>query len=538
MHHHFVNRRTAVRVVAALGLAAGLATPIALGSLTPAAASKTYVGPDVADYQHPKGHSINWNKVAKDGKDFAIVKATEGTTYTNPYFSSDYAESLAAGLVHGSYHFARPAHPIAATAQAQASYFADAVGAVTTTHTLPPALDLEVTGGLSPKALTVWSQDFLLDLRALTNRTPMLYVSPYFWEHDVGDPAAFVRFPLWMAEYGVKTAPVSDLWQYTSTAHVSGIQGDVDLSKFIGTNGFPWSTLSNGTVATPWQAAAPAAPPSVHASPSGAGVKVSWRAPDAGTSTVSGYKVVASPGGQTVKTGPSTLSAKFNGLSTAHAYTFTVTATNAVGSGLASKASNAVTPRIPTKIKTTLPASVTYGDPLTVQAKLIQKGGTKAPLPGEQVLVYRRYGTSGPWKQVGKVVTDSNGMATVTLHPKRSEHLETVFPGAPGLERADRFDYFEVRPAVGASLSSAQTSVGGKVTLSGLVTPAVDHQKVKLEVHSGGWKLLDTSKTNKHGHYSFMVKPTAAGTISYRVAAVATSKRAAGHSPTVRLTVG
>src|SRR3954454_16130047 len=73
-------------------------------------------GPDVASYQHPYGARINWRKVARSHKDFAIVKATEGSSYRNPWFRRDYVGSRRAGLVRGSYHFARPGFPPGAAA--------------------------------------------------------------------------------------------------------------------------------------------------------------------------------------------------------------------------------------------------------------------------------------------------------------------------------------------------------------------------------------------------------------------------------------
>ena len=76
-----------------------------------------------------------------------------------------------AGLVRGSYAFARPAYPVASTAAAQARYYVRRLGtSARSSRTLPPALDLEVTGGLSQGALVTWAQDFLLTVRRLTGR--------------------------------------------------------------------------------------------------------------------------------------------------------------------------------------------------------------------------------------------------------------------------------------------------------------------------------------------------------------------------------
>src|SRR3954451_11340162 len=114
-------------------------------------------GPDVASYQHPYGAKINWRAVARTHKDFAIVKATEGTSYRNPWFKRDYNGSRRAGLVRGSYHFAPPGYPLDRTARHQARFYVDHLGDVATADTLPPALDLESTGGLGRGALVTWA---------------------------------------------------------------------------------------------------------------------------------------------------------------------------------------------------------------------------------------------------------------------------------------------------------------------------------------------------------------------------------------------
>jgi hypothetical protein len=72
-----------------------------------------------------------------------------------------------------------------------------------------------------------------------------------------------------------------------------------------------------------------------------ASATVYWSAP---TGVVSSYTVTASPGGATVTVSGSALTATVSGLTDGTTYTFTVTATNSVGTSPASAASNAVIP--------------------------------------------------------------------------------------------------------------------------------------------------------------------------------------------------
>jgi hypothetical protein len=111
----------------------------------------------------------------------------------------------------------------------------------------------------------------------------------------------------------------------------------VTATNVIGTG--PASAASSPV--TP--AGVPAAPTAVHASPGNTQATVGWTAPSNGGSAITGYTVTSSPGGLTANVGATT-SATVTGLTNGTPYTFTVTATNAIGTGPASAASSPVTP--------------------------------------------------------------------------------------------------------------------------------------------------------------------------------------------------
>ena len=93
----------------------------------------------------------------------------------------------------------------------------------------------------------------------------------------------------------------------------------------------------------------PGAPDGVAASAGNGRRPVSWTAPADGGSPITSYTVTPYVGGvaqpaTTVTGSPPATTTPITGLTNGTAYTFTVSATNAIGTGPASAASNAVTP--------------------------------------------------------------------------------------------------------------------------------------------------------------------------------------------------
>ena len=162
------------------------------------------------------------------------------------------------------------------------------------------------------------------------------------------------------------TAPVSDgdspITGYTVTASPGGATcvtaGALSCVVAGLTNGIAYTftvtatnAIGTGPASSPSAPVTPAEVPLAPGAPTGVSgvagngqVTVSWTAPVAdGGSPITGYAVVASPGGATCAT-TGALSCVVTGLTNGTAYTFTVTASNAVGTGPASTPSAPVTP--------------------------------------------------------------------------------------------------------------------------------------------------------------------------------------------------
>jgi len=225
----------------ALALAALAAAAIA----SPAAATTYLPGVDVSNWQG----SIDWPRVARSGYRFVFAKATEGRTFVDSTYGTNRVEAEDAGLVIGAYHFARPDGSTVAAATADAVAEADhfLVVAGPRAGELPPALDLETTGGLPVSRLQAWTWAWLDEVRARLGVRPVIYTSPAFWQSALGDTAAFADAGyklLWIAHWTSASqpwVPAHDwggagwtFWQWTDCGSVPGISGCVDRDRYNG----------------------------------------------------------------------------------------------------------------------------------------------------------------------------------------------------------------------------------------------------------------------------------------------------------------
>jgi len=228
-------------IIAAFG---GFAIPAATTTAPALAATTPAQGVDVASFQHPSGAAIDWSSMASSGVTFTGVKASEGKYYTNPYYKTDTAQAVAAGLYVTPYIFANP-YPSTSdgTAVQQADYGATVIKsstAYTNNHMLPVTLDIEPNPytnsnqcyGLTQSAMQTWISQFMTEIKKDlgTSKTPIVYTTADWWNACTGNDTAFSAYPLWLASYGVTNPALPagwnnyTIWQY-GQGTVDGISG-------------------------------------------------------------------------------------------------------------------------------------------------------------------------------------------------------------------------------------------------------------------------------------------------------------------------
>jgi GH25 family lysozyme M1 (1,4-beta-N-acetylmuramidase) len=192
----------------------------------------TVRGVDVSAYET----SVDWAAAKASGIEFGFIRATDGTGYRDPRFAAYWAAARAAGVIRGAYQFFRPAEDPIAQAELLLSLMGPHVDG-----DLPPALDVETSGGLAPDAVAAAVQAWVDHVAEAIGRPPIIYAGYYSWPTLTGG-ANLTASPLWHAQY--TTAPCPNIaapwtawrfWQYSSTGVVPGLVGEAsDLDVFDG----------------------------------------------------------------------------------------------------------------------------------------------------------------------------------------------------------------------------------------------------------------------------------------------------------------
>ncbi|MBB5157652.1 glycoside hydrolase family 25 protein [Saccharopolyspora phatthalungensis] len=138
-------------------------------------------GIDIPRYQA----GIDLHRAKREGIDFAIIKASQGTR-VDPQFRRHLDQARAAGLLHAVYHYQEGDIGAAAQAEHIMRTVPREVGVI---------LDVEAGGGNAALA-----RDITHRLNAAGWRTPLLYL-PEWYRRQIGRPDLRGLPPLWYSRY-------------------------------------------------------------------------------------------------------------------------------------------------------------------------------------------------------------------------------------------------------------------------------------------------------------------------------------------------
>ena len=186
------------------------------------------------DVSHHQG-DINWEKLSRSAVgnepiSFVFIKATEGQDFLDENFNENFYEAREHGLIRGAYHYFKPN----VSADKQAHYFLKQVHLEE--GDLPPVLDIEEVGNLTPEDLRKASLTWLKAVEKRYNVPPILYTN-YKFKVDYLNTKEFERYPYWIAHYYVSSLTYKGpwkFWQHTDCGKVAGIKGKVDLNIYNG----------------------------------------------------------------------------------------------------------------------------------------------------------------------------------------------------------------------------------------------------------------------------------------------------------------
>lgn len=197
----------------------------------------------VVDLYH--GDTVNDWAALRGSVQALYIKATEGTSFTDPKAGSFAGSAQAAGLPYGFYHYLWP-RADASYGAAQADYFYGRIRNYP--YACVPAVDVEESAGLSGTVVSANVRAFAEEFHRLSGQSVMIYAGRNFINHYFDSSLGAYR--LWIAQYGVSAPGGNDvfsaytMWQYTNSLQVAGISQPVDGN--LATNGIFLSGSSGG----------------------------------------------------------------------------------------------------------------------------------------------------------------------------------------------------------------------------------------------------------------------------------------------------
>jgi len=213
-------------------------------------------GIDAATWQHPADEPIDWEEVRAEGASFAIIKATQGDSYTNPWLKRDLAGARAVGMLVGAYHF----YEVGVAPEVQSARFTESI--------IGEVLELGAWLDWEPADMPDWEVTTAYNgmIAGIGEaRRPVGVYTAQWWHAKLVE----LKLPihrLWLAAPSLTAAPDGVfIWQRAPQS-VRGIVDLVDIDQLISTRGVNLPHSIPSAPAPAPAAPAPAAPPEVEAS--------------------------------------------------------------------------------------------------------------------------------------------------------------------------------------------------------------------------------------------------------------------------------
>lgn len=190
--------------------------------------SNIYDGIDVSGWQG----NIDYSEVASSGIEIVYMKASEGTSFVDPYFNQNYTNAKANGLKVGFYHYLTARSN--SEAVAQANFFVSTISGMIPDCRL--AMDFESFGSLSAEEINEIGLTFMQTVESLSGKEMVIYSDTSNASNIFG--GGLTNYPLWVAQYEVEEPTPNGNWdswvgwQYTDAGEISGINGYVDRDRF------------------------------------------------------------------------------------------------------------------------------------------------------------------------------------------------------------------------------------------------------------------------------------------------------------------
>jgi GH25 family lysozyme M1 (1,4-beta-N-acetylmuramidase) len=181
-------------------------------------------GRDVSFYQG----AFDWPGAKASGVTFGYARISDGLTFIDATFATNWASMKSAGVMRGAYQFFEPGQDEVA----QANLMVQKIGKLGDGD-LPALVDVEATGGQAPATIAAKLRHWLQIVEAGTGKRPWIYTGAYFWQDHVGD-TTFGQYPLWIAAYVPACPSIPDGWSDWTVWQYSDGGGSLDHDVFNG----------------------------------------------------------------------------------------------------------------------------------------------------------------------------------------------------------------------------------------------------------------------------------------------------------------